>query len=179
MIMYYIIETNYVGPNQDQDNYVDADKIEISTSPAITNSSHEVCIDGWCGTTNDWAVYAHGEYSNIDLARAAITEKFGEVRSFDANGYSFESDDKEVIEIYKPGKYEPLSSEATANWSYDYIQSDINVETTDVHIAELVVEYQSIANSEGYALHGNLEDFMRERRQELRDEQSKTFNEGK
>jgi hypothetical protein len=68
-----------------------------------------------CGTTNDWAVYAHGEYATIEEARAAITEKFGEVRDSDANGDSFESDDEDVVEAYKPGKYAPMSSQATAD----------------------------------------------------------------
>lgn len=97
--MYYIIETIYVGPNQNQDEYVDADRIEISTSPATANMSHEKRTEGWCGTTNDWSVYAHGEYATIEEARAAITEKFGEVRESD--GDSFESDDEDVVETYK------------------------------------------------------------------------------
>jgi len=168
--MYYIMETKYVGPNQTQDQYIDVDKIEISTSPAITNMSHEERIEGWCGTTNDWAVYAHGEYATIEEARAAITEKFGEVRDSDASGDSFESDDEDVVETYKPGKT-PMSSQATADWAYEGIQSDIEAETTDERIAELVAEYEAEANSNGYTLDSDLlEDFMRERRQELRDE---------
>jgi hypothetical protein len=159
--MYYIIETNYVGPNQTQDQYVDVDKIEISTSPAITNSSHEERTEGWCGTTNDWAVYAHGEYATIEEARAAIAEKFGD---------SFESDDEDVVETYKPGKFAPMNSQATADWAYEGIRSDIDADTTDERIAELVTEYEAEANSNGYTLDSDLEDFMRERRQELRDE---------
>jgi len=159
--MYYIIETNYVGPNQ----YADVDRIEISTSPAITNMSHEECTDGWCGTTNDWAVYAHGEYDTIDDARAAITEKFGEVRDSDENG-----DSEGVIETYKPGKYAPMSSQETADWMHEAIQSDIEAATTDARIAELVDEYEYEANSNGYTLHSDLKDCMLERRQELRDE---------
>jgi len=168
--MYYIIETNYVGPNQTQDQYVDVDKIEISTSPAITNSSHEERTEGWCGTTNDWAVYAHGEYATIEEARAAITDKFGEVRDSDANGDSFESYDEDVVEVYKPGKYTPMSSQATADWAYEGIKSDIEADTTDERIAELVAEYEAEANSNGYTLDSDLEYFMQERRQELRDE---------
>lgn len=168
--MYYIIETKYVGPNQTQDQYVDVDKIEISTTPAIGNSSHEVRTEGWCGTTNDWAVYAHGEYATIDEARDAITEQFGEVRDCDANGYFFKSDDENVVETYKPGKYDPMSSQATADWAYEGIQSDIEADTTDERIAELVAEYEAWANGNGYTLDSDLEGFMRERRQELRDE---------
>ncbi|EIZ8584089.1 hypothetical protein MQY53_001615 [Salmonella enterica subsp. enterica] len=166
--MYYIIETKYVGPNQDQN--VDVDTIEISTSPAITNSSNEERTEGWCGTTNDWAVYAHGEYATIEEARAAITEHFGEVRDSDANGDSFKSDDEDVVETYKPGKYAPMSSQATADWAYEGIQSDIEAETTDKHIAELVAEYEAEANSNGYTLDSVLKNLMQERRQELRDE---------
>lgn len=168
--MYYIIETNYVGPNQTQDQYVDVDKIEISTSPAITNRSHEERTEGWCGTTNDWAVYAHGEYATIEEARAAITDKFGEVRDSDANGDSFESDDEDVVEIYRPGKFAPMSSQATADWAYEGIKYDIEADTTDERIAELVARYEAEANSNGYTLDSDLMDFMKERRQELRDE---------
>ena len=169
--MHYIIETNYVGPNQIQDQYVDVDKIEISTSPAITNSSHEERIEGWCGTTNDWAIYAHGKYVTIEEARAAIAEKFDDVRDSDANGDSFNSNDEDVIETYKPGKYAPMSSQATADWAYESIQAGIDSDTTNERIAELVVEYESEANSNGYTLDSDLKDFMQERRQELRGEQ--------
>lgn len=168
--MHYIIETIYVGPDQTQDQYVDVDKIEISTSPAITNRSHEERTEGWCGTTNDWAVYAHGEYATIEEARAAITEKFGEVRDSDANSDRFESGDEDVVETYKPGKYAPMSRQATADWAYEGILSDIEVDTTDERIAELAAEYEAEANSSGYTLDSALEDFMQERRQELRDE---------
>jgi len=170
--MYYIIETNYVGPNQDQEQYVDADKIEISVTPAIQNSSREECTDGWCGTTNDWAVYAHGEYATIEEARAAIAEIFGEVRDSNGNGDIFETNEfeEDVIEIYKPCKYAPMSSEATENWAYDWIERDINAETTDARIIELVAEYEEEANEYGSTLSGDLDEFMRERRQQLRDE---------
>lgn len=168
--MYYIIETKYVGPNQAQGQYADVDKIEIRTSPAVTNSSHEEKTEGWCGTTNDWAVYAHGVYATIEAARAAITDKFGEVRNSHPSGDSFESDDEDVVEIYKPGKYAPMSRQSTADWAYEGIQSDIGADTTDERIAELVAEYEAEANSMGYTLDSHLEDFMKERRQELLDE---------
>lgn len=168
--MYYIVETNYVGPNQTQDEYVDVDTIDIRATPAVTNGSHEERTEGWLGTTNDWAVYAHGEYTTLEEARAAIAEKFGETRSCDTDGYSFESDNEDVIETCKPGKYTPMSSQATADWAYHGIQSDIEAETTDARIAELVAEYESDANSNGYTLGSDLDDFMRERRQELRTE---------
>ena len=164
--MYYIIQTAYAGPNRSQ--HVDADTIKISTAPAITNSSHEEITEGWCGTTNDWAVYAHGQFDTIEAARAAIAETFGDVRDSDPNGDRFESDDECAVEIYKPGKYEPMSSEATADWAYEGILSDIDADTTDEQIAELVAMYEADANSNGYTLNSDLADLMDERRQELR-----------
>lgn len=170
--MYYVIETSYVGPNQTDDRYCDVNKIEIRTSPAITNMSREERTEGWCGTTNDWAVYAHGEYATIDAARAAIAEKFGEVRDSDPDCDAFElppySDD--IVEIFRPGKYAPMGRQATANWAYEGIQADVGADTTDERIAELVAEYEGEANTAGYTLDSDLEDFMKKRRQELRDE---------
>lgn len=168
--MYYIIETNYVGPNRTQDQYVDLDRIDISTSPALTNLSHVDRTEGWCGTTNGWSVYAHGEYDTIEDARAAIAAKFGDVRNSDANGDSFDSDDEDVVETYRPGKFAPLSRQATADWAYEGIQADIEAGTSDERIAELVAAYEAVANSYGYTLDSGLKGFMQERRQELRDE---------
>lgn len=166
---FYIIETNYVGPNRDQ--HVDADKIEISTSPALTNILHEERTQGWCGTTNDLAVYAYGEYDTIEEARAAIDAEFGEVRRGDNEGNGFESsDDESVVETYKPGRYAPMSRQATFDWAYDSIEADIEADTTDERIEELVAEYEADANFNGYTLDSGLEDLMNERRQELRDE---------
>lgn len=166
--MYYVIETNYAGPNHDQ--HVDSDRIEICSAPAITNSSREERIEGWCGTTNDWAVYAHGEYETIEEARAAIAEKFGEVRDSNPNGESFESWDEDVVEVYRPGKYAPMSRQGTADWAWEGIQADIGADTTDERIAELVAIYEAEANSHGCTLDSDLDEFMKKRRQELRDE---------
>ena len=165
--MYYIIENNYVGPANEQ--ITDLDNVVISTTAAKTNCSQEEKTEGWCGTTNDWAIYAHGEYDTIEEARAAITDKFGAVRDTDPNGERYDSDDEDVVETYLPGKYAPMSSESTAYWAYEGIQSDIEADTTDERIAELVAEYEAEANSNGYTLDSDLEDFMQERRQELRD----------
>lgn len=160
--MYYIVETNYVGPNRTQGQYVDADRIEIRTSPAITNMSHEQRAEGWCGTTNDWSVYAHGEYASFDNAQAAIAETFGEVREF-------EPDDEAVVEIYRRGKYEPMSRQATADWVYAAAEFDLSANTTDERIAQLVADYEFEANSNGYTLDSDLEEILQELRDELKD----------
>ena len=47
------------------------EKWDIHTSPAHTNMSHQPRLRGWCGTTNDVAVYAHG------LAKVARVAKNG------------------------------------------------------------------------------------------------------
>lgn len=159
--MYYIIEKIYVGPNQDQERYIDA--VEIRNTPAVTNTTHEKQVEGWCGTTNDWSITAHGEYSSIEEAREAITEKFGEVRKLDA-------DHDHATETYKLGKYEQLSAEATAGLCHESIQLEIDATTTDAQIDALLAEYEADLNSEGYSPHSELKGFMQARRQELRDE---------
>ncbi|MFR9719891.1 hypothetical protein ACL00X_11095 [Aeromonas diversa] len=168
--MFYIIESKYVGPNPYETQNVDADVIEISTTPAMTNSSHEERLHGWCGTTNDTAIYAHGEYATLEEACAAVIDIFGDVRVHDANGDTFEPSGDDVVKAYKAGKYIPMSSEDTADWCYEGIKADITAETTDEQIAKLVAEYEAEANSNGYTLDSDLDGFMQERRQELRDE---------
>ncbi len=172
--MYYLIEREYVGPNPYDTQYVDADEIIITTEPAKTNSSHEVRTEGWCGTTNDWAIYAHGEYETLEDARAAVTEKFGETRLQEIGDYDALEN---IVEKYKQGKYIPMSSEETADWAYQGIQTDVTAETTDEEIESLVSLYQADAHAQGFELDSDLDDFMRNRRQELRDERSQAEDE--
>ena len=167
--MFYVIETNYAGPNPLDSRYIDANTIVISTSPATTNSSKVVRLEGWCGTTNDWAVYAHGEYSSVEQARDAITAIFNNVRSGDANG-AFASDDEAIIAVYKPGRFAPMTKEHTGDWAHDGIEADIDASTTDARITELVAEYEAEANSEGFTLDSDLADMMKAHRQALQDD---------
>ena len=56
--------------------------------------------------------------------------------------------------IYKPGKYEPISREATVNFIYDSLISSVTQTTTDDEIRALVDEWEATANSEGWTLTG-------------------------
>ena len=172
--MYYVIESKYVGPNQDQSQYCDVDTIGIFTAPGKTNSSREVRLEGWLGTTNDWSEYAHGEYESVEAAEAAIREKWGHTRDTTPSGDSFLSavlyPDDNCVALFKPGQYEQMSCEATGDWCYEGIRADITADTTDARIAELVAKYEAAANSEGYTLNSGLNEMMDKFRQKLRDE---------
>lgn len=163
--MFYVIENKYVGPNADQN--LNATTIEISAEPARKNMSGEVCVKGWCGTTNDWCVNAHGEFSSAEDARAAIHAVFGDVRDSDQYGETFESEDETVVEVYKPGKYDQMSSQETADW---IDLSEVEAGMTGDDIALLIAELESEANQHGTTLHGDLEEFINERIEELRTE---------
>jgi hypothetical protein len=172
--MYYLVERNYVGPNPYDTQFVDADELYITTVPARTNSSKEIRTEGWCGTTNDWAVYAHGEYETIEKAREAIAEKFGETRIQEQGEYD---EPENVFERYKFGKYIPMSREETADWAHDGIQADITADTTDEKIESLVCLYQADAHAQGFELDSDLDDLMRKHRQKLRDERAQAEDE--
>lgn len=88
---FYVIETNFV-------NAEIGDKVEIRTTPARTNFSHEERLSGFCGATNNKAVYAHGEFSTLEAARAAIALLF-EVRD-DEDEDEDENDDEALVETY-------------------------------------------------------------------------------
>ncbi len=166
--MFYIIETRYIGPNRGMPEYTDVDVIKISAIPAMTNSSHEERIEGWCGSFgSDWATYAHGEYSSIEEAREAVIGKFGKVRDTDPDGVKFASDDDDIVGVYKPGEYAPMTKIDSESWAYEAIQA-VEASTTDAGIAELVAECESEANAISYTLDRCLADIMLLRRNELR-----------
>lgn len=163
--MYYVIETNYSGPNPDQ--YIDYDTIVISTTPARYNGSGEPCTDGWAGTNNDRSVHAHGEYPTIEDATAAITDLFGDVRGSDCNGYPFEPDDPDILQIYKPGKYAPMSVEETGDWLHYGMRIDITNHTTTAELHALLADYEAAANECGYTLNPEALGIMSEYRDGL------------
>jgi len=78
---YYVIETNYTGPNRfsvnDAKNILDGQFYQIFTTPQKTNMSHEERIDGWLGATNDWSRTAHGEFATIAAAQSFIGNEIG------------------------------------------------------------------------------------------------------
>jgi hypothetical protein len=143
---HYVIEENYVGANRDQN--IDADTIKITTEPARKNLSNEVCLDGWCGTTNDWAVYARGEFASREAAEAYIKANYKDAREID----DFYDEGGTVKAVYKPGKYEPLCKEATGNFIYDSLKESVTASTTDAEISALVDEWEAAANDEGWTL---------------------------
>ncbi len=169
--MYYVIEERYVGPDDDKHKQ---GTIEIQTEPARTNSSHEVRTEGWCGTYNDVATYAHGEYATIDDARAAIAEIFGPVRSVSPYGEAFKEEeyfryDPTVVEVFKPGEYEELSQAEVEELYRDYMSSEDTDEEIVRDAARIEEECRSQGFTTGYTV-DELADLMRARRQELLDE---------
>ena len=166
--MYYVVETKYVGPNQDTDKYIDADRIDITTEPATGNMSGEVCLDGWCGTTDDWSVHAHGEYKTLDEARQAVESKFAPCREDEDIPQYAEYEG--VVARFRPGKYAPMSSEMAADWMYELVKDDIDADTSDERLEELVKEYEGAANDEGGTLKSaDPIEILRKYRQRLRD----------
>lgn len=145
---HYVIAVNYVGPNRDQN--IDADQIKITTEPARKNMSNEVCLDGWCGTTDDCAVYARGEFPDLEAAEAYIKANYKDAREID----DFYDEGGTVKAVYKPGKYEPIGKEATGNFIYDSLHDSVTASTTDAEISALVDDWEREANSQGCTLTG-------------------------
>lgn len=177
--MFYVIETQYVGPNQLDAKHIDSHVFEVATISARTNSSHEVRTEGWCGTTNDWAVYAHGEFARQESAEDWIkTRLSGDGWREDdlddlgiTDPQSMEDEENGVVARFRPGRYIPMTADATGDWIADGLD-DIEADTTDERIDEIIAECQEeVRTAVGCELD---EDALREaiesRRQELRDE---------
>lgn len=150
--MFYVIETSYIGPNRNQDEYIDADRIEICTEPAKTNSSHEVRTEGWCGTTNDYCVTAHGEYDTLEKARDAVMDKFAPVRDSDILGYSFASGYDDAVAVFKPGKYQPMGKQFTEGEIYSWCEIEVSAVTSDDEISDMIGRCEKQMKDEGFIL---------------------------
>lgn len=174
--MFYLIETDYVGPNKKDagGNWIGDSRImSVATSPGTTNQSHEPRTEGWLGTTNDNYAYAHGEFETLESAREAAHEM----------GYTCEytpaDNDYYQIEREKDGVVEQWISEEANREQWDagdwFINGlgragtceayGITADTTDDELDELVDRAEEEAIGEGAELHGCMQLFT-----ELRDD---------
>ena len=142
---YYVIETNYVGPN----DLYDPDTIGIYTRPAYGNMSKEPVVDGWAGTTNDWATYAHGEFGSIKEARAKVEEMYPDRREVDEL-----QQDEDCVELWKLGKYAIMTREDTADWLYEATR-ELTGKESDEKLKEIIRNAESNVNDEGCTLHSD------------------------
>lgn len=176
--MYYIIENIYIGPNPNEEKYLNANSILISKSPAITNSSREVRLEGWCGADNDWSTVAHGKYETLQDARDAISERFGSVRA--TNSFSdkllidqeYLSYDYDIVEIYKIGRYERMDLDGISNIVECCVGQTLFADTSDEQIVEIAAECEAELNTLcSLTLGEYFEDYLRDARDRLRKEQ--------
>ena len=142
---YYVIETNYVGPN----DLYDPDTIGIYTRPAYGNMSQQPVVDGWAGTTNDWATYAHGEFGTLEDARAKVEEMYPDRREVDVL-----QQDEDCVELWKLGKYAIMTREDTADWLYEAMCA-LTGKESDEELKEIIENAESNVNDEGCTLHSD------------------------
>ncbi|MFA5559209.1 MAG: hypothetical protein WDA59_07140 [Methanofastidiosum sp.] len=156
--MFYVIERNYVGPNPDR--YCDFDFIVISKVPTFKNMSKEDCIEGWCGTTSDVSITAHGQYETVEKALETIQQKFGEVREVEN-----EEQNPDIVAIFKPGKFAPITKEFASDLAYDW-GKELNKGATDKEIDNLITEMEEWAQGEGFTVSGHKK-YIKEEIEEL------------
>jgi len=157
---FYVIEHENVGPNANPLNlhYV------IQSIPGVTNSSHEILVDGWLGTTNDNAEYARGVYDTIDQAREFISKS--------APGFTADTEtdfyNDVIIEMWQDCR----EVWNVGDWLYDGVKGEINAHTTDQEIKILAADYAKLAESENIYLDGDVEDYLVDFRENLIEEEA-------
>lgn len=158
---YYVISNENVGPNAQPLN----ERVCIYTRPGKTNSSHEERTEGWLGTTNDNAEYAHGEYNTIEEAIKHINEKWP--RFIDCGDEELDQFETEMF-----GK-EMIFRDNREVWNiddylYEYIRSAITCETTDKELTEMDAELEKDVLQNNIYIKGNVLDYITEYRNNLR-----------
>jgi hypothetical protein len=140
--MFYVIETEYVGPNPQQ--HLDSHSYHVQNCPGLLNMSHEPRTFGWLGTTNDWSENAHGEFDTLEEARAEIERLTnGDYREQDLSDFH----DGNITRIDKNGNiegrivYRVLAgglelwcAESSQDYCYDSMIVSIKADSTEEEI---------------------------------------------
>ncbi|WP_419629899.1 hypothetical protein [Thiolapillus sp.] len=139
---YYIEEIRYCGPNPQSEKYIDFDRFEITTIPPRTNSSNEICLDGWLGTYNDVARYAHGAHESLEAAEGIVEDLLG-------HEYRCDREDvlpPDVLVSYRPGFVHPVTDEFLGLWLETI---ELPASADDEQLSRLAEELHSELEDEG------------------------------
>ncbi|WP_299314143.1 hypothetical protein [uncultured Halomonas sp.] len=166
--MFFVIERKHVAPSQHQERYTGFHAFEVSSQPVRYSSSGEVCLNDYCGEENGIATYAHGEHPTAEAAESWI-EMYMTGLNLDFREDEELSDG--VVTRFCVGRYRPISAEGTRMSLYGMDMSDIEADTTNERIAEIVTTFQEGARVDGREFcESTLERAFKEHRQMLRDE---------
>ena len=150
--MFYLIETNYIGP----DDRPNADRVVIAEEPVTGVSSRQPVIEGWAGSFNSTAYYGRGAYETLDAARAAVADLLGEHREVEA--------EPDEIEAFCPGKYPSMTFDEAADW---IAAGGIDVSTaTDEALEALAEELEQCANENDGSLGGRAMEVLQAMRED-------------
>lgn len=135
---YYVSSNSYVGPDEGRDD----DVVVISTRPCRTNSSHEERIEGWCGTTNNMSLTAHGVFESLAAAKTYAEDEIldGDFREIYAGGEPEDADfffDPDVVAAYRIGDAPTMTPSESVDWMLGFGDTDITKDTTDDQIVEM------------------------------------------
>jgi hypothetical protein len=97
---FYVIESNYVGPDMGRRREHTA---WIALSPGSTNQSGAERTEGWLGTTNDIVRTACGEFETIEAARTRV-EYLLDVPAADAVADDHVAESLDALEAYVVAK---------------------------------------------------------------------------
>jgi len=158
---FYILESIYNGSKE---YCADLDEIEIIKGSCEGLQDH---------TINDWSFRYHGTFDTVESAEKALKETFDdELRNCDSENELnvIIKRDNNVVATYKPRYYVDIPISGSFDFVYYFLKDDVNVDTTDEDIDKLVTKYELEANDQGYELLGDVEQWIKDYRQELIDE---------
>jgi len=160
---FYILESIYTGSKE-----------------YCADLDHVVIIKGSCDgledyTCNDWSLRYHGTFDTVESAEKRLKETFDDdLRDCDSEDENvivrnvyFGFEDDNVVAMYKTAKLSQMSISASGDFVYDFLKDDVDVDTTDEDIDKLVSKYELEANDQGLELLGDVEQWIKNYRQEL------------
>ena len=126
--MPYIMREVYAGPNPE--DHLNDDRWLIQLTPPKTNSSREVKLHGWLGTTNDWCRYAHGYFETASQAVEFLYQHTeGDLRPGPEPLSPADVHDG-VLTVFLDGRYEILNKAQSADWAAPLLH-EVQIEWTD------------------------------------------------
>jgi hypothetical protein len=159
---FYVVSTEDVGPNAEPLN----ERVYIQTKPAVGNMSRQPIIDGWCGTTNDIAEYAHGVFDSLEEAQKFVKEKW---KGFEGSEDDYDEmffEEETIIEIYADNRTVWAVDDWLCESDHVFDIRKSPKDYTEEKLRELETQIEDEAKLEDVYLDGDVYEYLRAIRDE-------------
>lgn len=147
--MFWIIEKQFIGPNDAIPFYFEERHVSIFNGPLDVPLKYDKRTVGWLGLARNWSIIGHGAFDDLAEAKKRLKLIFGECRPDDETQLEWEPNE---LERYLIGPYARLSPLMTQRYIEERIHRLLKRKSAGDRSTQFLEWCETEANNETLTL---------------------------